>query len=149
MRAVVQLVSMAEVTIQKKIVGSIGPGLVVLLGISRNDTVKEIDYLADKIINLRIFPDQNQKMNLSVKDIKGEILLVSQFTLFGDCRKGRRPSYSNAAPPERAKKLYDTFIQKLDDLGIPTATGEFQAMMKVNLVNNGPVTILLDSDKLF
>ena len=149
MRAVVQLVSMAEVTIQKKIVGSIGPGLVVLLGISRNDTVKEIDYLADKIINLRIFPDQNQKMNLSVKDIKGEILLVSQFTLLGDCRKGRRPSYSNAAPPERAKKLYDTFIQKLDDLGIPTATGEFQAMMKVNLVNNGPVTILLDSDKLF
>ena len=150
MRAVVQLVSMAEVTIQKKIVGSIGPGLVVLLGISRNDTVKEIDYLADKIINLRIFPDQNQKMNLSVKDIKGEILLVSQFTLFGDCRKGRRPSYSNAAPPERAKELYNTFIQKLDDLvGIPTATGEFQAMMKVNLVNNGPVTILLDSNKLF
>ena len=149
MRAVVQLVSRAEVTIQKKTVGSIGPGLVVLLGISKNDTVKEIDYLADKIINLRIFPDRNQKMNLSVKDIKGEILLVSQFTLFGDCRKGRRPSYSNAAPPDRAKELYDTFIQKLDDLGIPTATGEFQAMMKVNLVNNGPVTILLDSDKLF
>ena len=149
MRAVVQLVSRAEVTIQGKTVGSIGPGLVVLLGISRNDTVKEINYLADKIINLRIFPDQDEKMSLSVKDVKGEILLVSQFTLFGDCRKGRRPSYSNAAPPDRAKELYDTFIKKLNDSGIPTATGEFQAMMKVNLVNNGPVTILLDSDKLF
>ena len=149
MRAVVQLVSRAEVTIQGKTVGSIGPGLVVLLGINRNDTEKEINYLADKIINLRIFPDQNEKMNLSVKDTKGEILLVSQFTLFGDCRKGRRPSYSNAAPPDRAKGLYDTFIKKLNDSAIPTATGEFQAMMKVNLVNNGPVTILLDSDKLF
>lgn len=149
MRAVVQLAKEASVTVGANITGSIGQGLVVLLGVSGDDTKQDAKYLADKIANLRIFPDDHGKMNRSVLDVQGELLVVSQFTLFGDCRKGRRPSYSKAAPPEKANQMYLLFIQEIKKLGIPTATGEFQAMMQVILVNDGPVTILLDSHKSF
>ena len=149
MRAVIQLVSEASVTVKDKTTGSINKGLLVLLGITRADTEKDALYLADKITHLRIFPDENDLMNRSVLDEKGNILVVSQFTLFGDCRKGRRPSYSRAAPPDMAKELYHFFIQAVEQLGIATASGEFQAMMQVALVNDGPVTILLDSEKIF
>lgn len=148
MRAVVQLVSEAKVTVEGDSVGSIGEGLVVLLGVTADDTDKDIDYLVDKIANLRIFPDSEGKMNLSLLDIGGEVLVISQFTLFGDCRKGRRPSYSHAAPPKLAKHLYELFIDKMKTL-LPVASGTFQAMMRVHLINNGPVTILLDSRKNF
>jgi len=148
MRAVVQLVKKASVTIEKNTTGAIGPGLLVLLGVARSDTVKDLEYMVDKILNLRIFPDQEGKMNLSVRDINGEILVVSQFTLFGDCRKGRRPSYSHAAPPETADALYQAFV---DAMGkhLRVATGTFQAMMEVELINDGPVTLLVDSTKEF
>jgi D-aminoacyl-tRNA deacylase len=149
MRSVVQRVSRAKVTINNKIVGEIGHGVVVLLGIHASDTVQEIKWMADKIINLRIFEDHEEKMNNSLFDIHGEMLIVSQFTLYGDCRKGRRPGYSGAARPEIAKPLYEQFVKYIKDKGITTATGEFQAMMDVALVNNGPVTLLIDSDKKF
>jgi len=148
MRAVVQLVKKASVTIEKKTTGAIGPGLLVLLGVARSDTVKDVEYMVDKILNLRIFPDQEGKMNLSVRDINGEVLVVSQFTLFGDCRKGRRPSYSHAAPPETADALYQAFVAAMGKY-LRVATGTFQAMMEVELINDGPVTLLVDSTREF
>jgi D-tyrosyl-tRNA(Tyr) deacylase len=149
MRAVVQRVTRCEVTVDGETTGRIDSGLAVFLGVSSSDTEKEADYLADKIANLRIFADDNDKMNLSVKDIGGEIMVVSQFTLYGDCRKGRRPSYNDAAPPALAERLYEYFVDVLKDKGSPVATGRFQAMMDVILINDGPVTILLDSEKNF
>lgn len=148
MRAVVQRVSRASVSVNNKIIGSIDKGLVILLGVSGDDTEKDVLYLADKITHLRIFADDDEKMNLSLKDIQGEMLIVSQFTLYGDCRKGRRPSYSKAANPEKAKLLYQSFIDAVQNNGIRVETGEFQAMMEVKIINDGPVTILLDSNKL-
>ncbi len=149
MRAVVQLVSEASVTVENTTIGQIGKGLVVLLGVSQKDTEKDVAFLADKISNLRIFPDSKGLMNLSVLEVEGEVLVVSQFTLYGDCRKGRRPSYSSAAAPESAKRLYLQFIEEMKKREIPVASGEFQAMMQVSLTNNGPVTLLLDTEKNF
>ncbi len=150
MRAVVQRVSSASVEVDKAITGKINRGLLVLLGVSDKDSEKDVNFMADKVINLRIFPDAEDKMNLSVKDIGGELLVVSQFTLYGDCRKGRRPSYNDAALPEKAQKLYNLFVDTVKkESGLRVATGEFQAMMQVSLVNDGPVTILLDSEKQF
>jgi len=149
MRAVVQLVERASVKVAGSIIAEIGPGLAVLLGVHKNDTPADVQMLAEKIAHLRIFPDQGKLMNLSVLDVGGAILVVSQFTLYGDCRKGRRPSYSNAAPPEIAEKLYEMFIAETKRLNIPVASGKFQAMMDVELVNQGPVTLLLDSARTF
>lgn len=148
MRAVVQRVSQAEVDVAGKCVGRIGKGLLILLGVSNIDKQADADYLLEKILNLRIFPDNEGKMNLSVKDLSAELLIVSQFTLYGDCRKGRRPSYSSAAPPEIAETLYNYFVTQAK-LHLKTETGIFQAMMDVKLTNEGPVTILLDSTKQF
>ena len=148
MRAVVQRVSQAEVDVAGKGVGRIGKGLLILLGVSDIDKETDADYLLEKILNLRIFPDNEGKMNLSVKDLTAELLIVSQFTLYGDCRKGRRPSYSHAAPPEIAETLYNYFVAQAK-LHLKTETGIFQAMMDVKLTNEGPVTILLDSTKQF
>ena len=149
MRAVVQRVKSASVSINGRETGCIGKGLAVLLGIHELDGNREIKWMADKVINLRIFPDAEGKMNLSLSDIGGEMLIVSQFTLYGDCRKGRRPGYSAAAPPEIAEPVYDSFVRKVVGSGITTATGTFQAMMDVSLINDGPVTLLLDSQKKF
>ena len=149
MRAVIQRVSKASVTVNEKICGKIQAGLVVLLGVGKKDTEKEAKFLAEKICNLRIFEDDQGLMNLSLMDVEGEMLVVSQFTLLGDCRKGRRPSYSSASPPEKANKLYLYFIEEIRKKNITTATGEFQAMMDVAMVNNGPVTLLVDSEKTF
>lgn len=149
MRAVVQRVSGAAVDVSDERVGKIGSGLLVLLAVGVNDTTVDADYLAEKIANLRIFQDQEGKMNLSLLDIGGAMLVVSQFTLFGDVRRGRRPSYANAAEPQKAAVLYEYFVERARSLGLPVQTGVFQAMMKVSLVNDGPVTILLDSQKLF
>lgn len=149
MRAVVQLAKEASVRVGERTIGEIGCGLVVLLGVHRDDSDKDAEYLADKIVNLRIFPDDNGQMNRSILNVGGEMLVVSQFTLFGDCRKGRRPGYSAAAGPEKANRLYQLFIEAVKSRGISVATGEFQATMEVSLINNGPVTLLLDSSKLF
>ncbi|NTV15637.1 MAG: D-tyrosyl-tRNA(Tyr) deacylase [Desulfobulbaceae bacterium] len=149
MRAVVQRVSRASVSVTGEVTGEIGSGLLVLVGIGAGDSEKDAVYLADKVFNLRIFADSSDKMNLSVQDIGGAILVVSQFTLHGDCRKGRRPSYNEAAPPSMAESLYEHFVKALRNLGAPVATGRFQAMMEVSLTNDGPVTILLDSEKKF
>ncbi len=149
MRAVVQLVKKASVTVGGSVVSEIGPGLLVLLGVRNDDTVTDAKVLAEKIAHLRIFPDQSEMMNLSVLDVKGQILVVSQFTLYGDCRKGRRPSYSNAAPPGQAEELYEIYIRETAKLGVPVSSGKFQAMMDVELINDGPVTLLLDSAKSF
>jgi len=149
MRAVIQRVGRASVSVEGKIVGQIGPGLLVLLGISRTDSEAAADYLAEKITGLRVFEDAAGKMNLSIADVKGAVLLVSQFTLYGDVRRGKRPSFDAAAPPEQARMLYEYLVERLRDLGIPCQTGVFQAMMQVELVNDGPVTILLDSEKGF
>jgi D-aminoacyl-tRNA deacylase len=143
MKAVVQKVSKANVKVKETIIGDIMTGLVVLLGVGHNDTEKDADYLADKIINLRIFEDDNGKMNKSLIDVKGELLVVSQFTLMGDCRKGRRPSFVKAAPPDMANRLYLYFIEQTKIKGVKTEAGKFQALMDVSLINNGPVTILL------
>jgi len=149
MRAVVQRVSRARVTVDGNIIGEIGPGLMILLGVGRSDASDVAISMAEKIANLRIFEDDERKMNRSLLDVKGSALVVSQFTLYGDARGQRRPSFIGAAPPEPAKKLYEEFSEKLRSLGITVVTGIFQAMMSVELVNEGPVTILLDSDKTF
>ncbi|HXK12853.1 MAG TPA: D-aminoacyl-tRNA deacylase [Vicinamibacteria bacterium] len=149
MRAVVQRVAEASCRVEGEPVGVIGPGLVVLLGVAHGDTEKDAEYLADKVLHLRVFPDESGQMNRSVRDASGELLVVSQFTLLGDVRKGRRPSYSDAAPPEEADRLYRLFVSRLRPSGLRVATGVFGAMMDVALVNQGPVTILLDSAKAF
>jgi len=149
MRAVIQRVSSASVTVDSETTGAINAGLLVLLGIHKNDGTKEIQWMVDKIINLRIFEDEDGKMNDSLLDTGGAMLVVSQFTLYGDCRKGRRPGYSTAAQPDSAKLLYLQFIDCVKQKNISTASGRFQAHMDVELVNDGPVTLLLDSSKLF
>jgi D-tyrosyl-tRNA(Tyr) deacylase len=149
MRAVVQRVSRARVTVEGCVTGEITAGLMILLGIGRDDTSTVAVSTAEKIANLRIFEDDQGKMNRSLLDVKGSALVVSQFTLYGDARGQRRPSFIAAAPPEQAKKLYEEFSETLRRLGVTVATGVFQAMMSVELVNEGPVTILLDSDKAF
>lgn len=146
MKAVLQRVSRAQVSVDGEITGKIGKGILVLLGIGKDDSLEDVKYLADKIINLRIFPDENDKLNLSLKDIDGEMLVVSQFTLYADCRKGRRPSFEQAAKPETAVDLYNKFVTECKTYGIKVETGRFQAMMNVELCNEGPVTILLDTD---
>lgn len=149
MRAVVQRVTKASVTVEDSVVGSIGLGLLVLLGVSRSDTTASTDYTIDKLLGLRVFEDGEGKMNLSVREVGGGVLVVSQFTLFGDVRRGKRPSFDDAARPEQARSLYEYVVGKIREQGIDCATGEFQAMMHVSLVNDGPVTILIDSDKVF
>lgn len=148
MRAVLQLVRRARVVVGEEVVGEIGRGLLVLLGVSRQDTPEDATHLADKIVGLRIFADAEDKMNLGVADVSGSVLVVSQFTLYGDCRKGRRPSFIDAAPPETAIPLYEAFINAVKAHGIPVATGRFGAMMQVEMVNDGPVTLILDSDAI-
>ena len=149
MRATVQRVSMGSVTITGRDTVIIQKGMVVFVGITTPDNPNDVKWLADKIINLRIFEDSAGKMNLSLTDVSGEMLIVSQFTLYADCRKGRRPGFSSAAPPEIAEPLYDNFVGYVKKSGIKVATGIFQAEMQVKLVNDGPVTMLLDSHKLF
>ena len=149
MRAVFQRVSSAKVSVDGEVVSSISSGLLVLLGVSKDDSEADAQYLADKTANLRIFGDDEGKMNLSVSDIDGEILAVSQFTLYGDCRKGRRPSFIAAARPEKAESLYEKYVSNLTNMGLKVKTGVFQAHMDVELVNDGPVTILIDSKKTF
>lgn len=149
MRAVVQRASRAKVTVDNRIVGCIGRGLVVLLGVTESDTVADAEYLADKIAELRVFSDADDKMNLALADVGGAVLAISQFTLYGDCRRGRRPSYTDAARPEKAEALYDHFARRILEKGLPVETGVFGAMMQVELVNDGPVTLMLDSGKMF
>ena len=145
MRAVIQRVKSAQVCVDGRVSGKIGKGLLVLLGVGKGDGERDLSFLTSKIPELRIFEDDSGKFNLSLKEIDGEILVVSQFTLFGDCRKGRRPSFTEAEEPSTAKHLYEQFILKLRERGVPVQTGEFQAKMEVHLVNDGPVTLLLDS----
>ena len=149
MRAVVQRVKSAAVLVDEDPIASIGKGLVVFLGVGREDDRGDVEYLVEKIPHLRIFQDEGEKFNRSLTDVGGEILVVSQFTLFGDCRKGRRPSFTGAADPENARSLYDHFVSELGGKGLRVQAGRFQAMMMVNLVNDGPVTLLLDSRKAF
>ena len=149
MRAVVQRVKESRVEVNGELVGRIGPGVLVLLGVGEEDTGKDADYLAAKIANLRIFPDDQGFMNRSLLDVGGAALVVSQFTLWGDCRKGRRPSFAHAARPEQAVSLYEKFVELLKGMGLPVATGRFQEMMDVHLINDGPVTLMLDSRKTF
>ena len=149
MRAVVQRVSRAQVTVNGEAVGKISRGLLVLLGVAAADTEADADYLSDKIVGLRIFEDEAGKMNLSVSEVSGEVLAVSQFTLYGDARRGKRPSFDAAASPARARELYEYFVARIRAAGIPCQTGRFQETMQVELVNEGPVTILLDSNKMF
>lgn len=149
MRAVVQRVKSARVEVNGITVGETGKGLLIFLGVGEDDTEKDCGYLVNKILNLRIFPDESDLMNLSLLDTGGSALVVSQFTLWGDCRKGRRPSFSKAAAPEKAVKLYEYFITAMKDEGVEVQTGKFQEMMDVHLVNDGPITMLLDSAKGF
>jgi D-tyrosyl-tRNA(Tyr) deacylase len=149
MRAIVQKVSSSSVKVDNIIIGEISKGFNVLLGISKNDTVEDIKYICDKILGLRVFEDENNKMNLSIQDVKGELLVISQFTLYGDCRKGRRPNFMNAMGGEEAKKLYEETLTTLKESGINVECGEFGAHMIVDIVNDGPVTIMLDSKKEF
>jgi len=143
----VQKVTKGQVSVGEEVLGKIGPGVVVLLGVKRDDTEKDAQYLARKIAGLRIFPDRDGKMNLSLLDMGDEALVISQFTLYGDCRKGKRPSYTEAAPPELAEELYERFTDYLRSEGIPTQTGKFQAMMLVEIYNDGPVTLIVDSKR--
>ncbi len=145
MRAVVQRVAGAHVDVDSRRVAEIGPGLLVLLGVAREDAEGDADWMAERVAHLRIFQDAQGKMNLSVKDVGGEVLAVSQFTLLADARRGRRPGFSDAAPPEVARPLFDEFVRRLRLCGLPVAEGEFQAHMRVGLTNDGPVTIILDS----
>jgi D-tyrosyl-tRNA(Tyr) deacylase len=149
MRVVVQRVSEARVDVDGEAVGQIGRGLLVLVGVAEGDVDQDAEWLSEKVSSLRIFEDSNGKMNLSVHDVRGSILAVSQFTLLGDCRKGRRPSYDKAARPEEAERLYGKFVETLRAKGLPVGEGTFQARMKVHLVNDGPVTLMLDSRKAF
>lgn len=149
MRAVVQRVTKARVLVENKTIGEIGKGLVVLLGIGPEDNEKDIEYLAKKIIGLRIFDDQDGKMNISLREVEGELLVISQFTLYGDCRKGKRPSYAKAARPETAEIIYEKFVEYCRATGVKVETGRFQAMMLVEINNDGPVTLILDSNKEF
>lgn len=149
MRAIVQRVTYSSVSVDGKIIGEISNGFNILLGISKRDTLEDINYICDKIINLRVFQDENDKMNLSLLDVKGEILVISQFTLYGDCRKGRRPNFMQAKGGLEAKELYDAFINKIKESKLKVECGEFGADMKVVINNDGPVTILLDSEKNF
>lgn len=145
MRAVIQRVTSSSVTVDNNQISSIGPGLMVLFGVTHADGPTDAEYLADKVVNLRIFEDQDGKMNQSLLDIGGEILVVSQFTLYGDCKKGRRPSFIEAAPPDKAESLYEYFIEQIKEKGISAQSGKFRAMMKVELVNDGPVTLIIES----
>lgn len=149
MRAVVQRVTSAKVTVGQRVTGEIGPGLLVLLGVDQGDGPADLQYIVSKVRDLRIFADADGKMNQSVLDVQGGVLVVSQFTLSGDARNGRRPSFASAAPPQIARALYEEVVRELQFSGLQVATGEFQAMMQVSLVNDGPVTILLDSRKTF
>jgi D-tyrosyl-tRNA(Tyr) deacylase len=149
MRLVIQRVIEARVKVKNEIVGEIGRGLLVFLGVGAEDSEADVNYLLEKVIHLRIFPDGSEKFNLSLIDVEGALLVVSQFTLWGDCRKGRRPSFSESAPPIMAQPLYDLFINKARQKGIPVAGGRFQEMMEVHLINDGPVTFILDSKKTF
>ena len=145
MRAVVQRVLEASVSTREKTTGQVGKGILIFVGVGQEDTIEDARTLAEKVVNLRIFPDTLDKMNLSVLDVEGGVLVISQFTLFGDCRKGRRPSYASAAPPEQAKTLYQAFVDEVRHYTASVETGQFQEMMQVHLINDGPVTILLDS----
>lgn len=148
MRAVIQKVKHSSVTVDGEIVGKIGKGFMILLGVTHEDGDKEVKWLAKKIKDLRIFEDENEKMNLSLEDVKGEVLIISQFTLYGDCIKGRRPSFTQAAKPDIAKKLYEDFIQEFSNFGIHTEHGIFGADMKVELLNDGPVTMIIDTKEV-
>jgi D-tyrosyl-tRNA(Tyr) deacylase len=148
-RVVVQRVKEAQVKVAEEVVGKIGQGLLVFLAVGKEDTQADIDYLVEKICHLRIFPDAESKFNRSLEEVKGALLVVSQFTLWGDCRKGRRPSFTESASPAMAEPLYNRFIEKAKDKGIPVASGRFQETMEVCLINDGPVTLLLDSKKYF
>ncbi len=148
MLACIQRVSRAKVTVDGEIRGEIKRGLLVLLGVAQGDTDADAEVLARKLVGLRVFEDEQRKMNLALNDVNGAMLVVSQFTLLGDCRKGRRPSFTAAAPPEKAKRLYEYFVARVSEQGIPTATGRFAAMMNVELVNDGPVTLMIDSRDL-
>jgi len=147
MRVVLQRVNKAQVVINEEVVGKIDHGLVILVGITHEDTIEDLKYMVNKLINLRIFADDAEKMNLSLKDVEGSILSISQFTLYGDTRKGRRPNFMQAARPEQANELYELFNQLLRDEGIQVETGEFGAMMQVKLTNDGPVTLMIDTDQ--
>jgi D-aminoacyl-tRNA deacylase len=149
MRAVVQRVSKASVSVESAVVGAIGQGMLVLLAVGKNDTSAAADYVIEKLLGLRIFEDSEGKMNLSLRETGGAVLLVSQFTLFGDVRRGKRPSFDEAARPEQARDLYEYVVAQIRAQGVECSSGEFQAMMQVSLVNDGPVTILLDSEKTF
>lgn len=149
MRAVVQRVTSATVSVDEKVEGQIGRGLLVYLGVEEGDELKDVIYMAEKICNLRIFEDENEKMNRSLLDEQGSILAISQFTLLGDCRKGRRPSFSNAGKPEEANALYEKFVEACCELGVSMETGIFQAHMMVSSINDGPVTMMIDSNKIF
>lgn len=145
MKAVIQRVKSASVSINNQLYSKISQGILVLLGVEKNDTKQNADYLADKILKLRIFEDENEKMNFSIKDIQGEILVVSQFTLAGDCKKGTRPSFDNAKNPNEANELYEYFVSQLKNSGLKIETGKFRAMMDIELINDGPVTFILEN----
>jgi D-tyrosyl-tRNA(Tyr) deacylase len=145
MRAVIQRVSQSSVVVDQQIVGQTGPGLLVLLGVEQGDTESDLDYLVKKTVNLRIFNDEQGKMNLALREVQGKLLLVSQFTLLGDVRQGNRPSFIQAAPPEHAQAMYEQFVNKAQAMGVSVETGQFRAEMQVHLINQGPVTIIIDS----